>query len=99
MDAETVELARHANVALGTALFSYCCYRLVRDWKKWTRRERAVRVHLSAYLFVITVGTALLLWDIYADARVFLVLGVHLSFAAALFRNRNDPVDDRAAKP
>src|SRR5690349_15238513 len=96
---DPVELARVANVALGTWLFSYCCMRTVRDWPKWTRREKAVRVHLTAYIAVITAGTALLLWDFWADARAFLILAVHLSFAAALIRNRNDPVANRTARP
>jgi hypothetical protein len=89
---DLVELARFANIALGTWLFSYCTMRTVRDWPKWTRREKAVRVHLTAYLFVMTAGTALVLWDVNPVTRVLLLLTVHTSFALALWRNRNDPV-------
>lgn len=89
---DLVELGRIANIALGTWLFSYCMMRTVRDWPKWSRREKAVRVHLTAYLFVMTAGTALILWDVNPLTRVTLLLVVHTSFALALWRNRNDPV-------
>src|SRR5689334_5412283 len=96
---DVVEAARFLNIGLGTWLFSYCVMRTVRDWPKWTRREKAVRVHLTAYLFVMTLGTALILWDVIPDARAFLLLAVHVSFGAALIRNRNDPVTNRLARP
>lgn len=82
---------RVANVTLGTALFSYCMMRTVRDWPLWTRRERTVRAHLAAYLFVMTVGTAFKLWGVQIVGPVLLV-AVHVSFAVSLFVNRNDPV-------
>lgn len=87
---DALELVRAANILLGTALFSYSMMRIARDWPKWSRRDRAVRVHLVAYLFVMTVGTAFKLWGVQIVGPVLLVF-VHISFAAALWRNRKDP--------
>lgn len=86
------ELARAANLSLSVALIMACNMRLTRDWPQWSRRERAVRVHVTAYLFVIAYGTVEA-WASGAEPgpRILLTLLVHISFALAMFRNRNDP--------
>ena len=91
---DVIETARLCNIIAGTGLFSYCMMRTTRDWPHWTRRERAVRVHLAGYLFVLTTGTALILWGVADGLRALMLLVVHTSFAAALWRNRHDPVRD-----
>ena len=87
------ELLRIANILLSVALLMATCHRITRDWPQWTRREKVVRVHLIAYLFVIAYGTTeALAAGVKPGPRVLLVFLVHASFALALMRNRRDPV-------
>lgn len=87
------DLLRVANVVLSTALLFACNARLFRDWPDWTRRERVVRVHLTAYLFVIAYGTAeQIADDVEPGLRVLLIFAINVSFALAMWRNRRDPV-------
>lgn len=90
------DIVRIANIMLSVALMYVCNMRVFRDWPLWTRRERVVRVHVTAYLFVLAYAT---IEQLAADSkpgfRVVLVLLVHISFALALFRNRHDPATDR----
>lgn len=46
-------MLRVANIVLSVGLLMACCQRITRDWPLWSRRERVVRAHLIAYLFVI----------------------------------------------
>lgn len=87
------ELIRVVNLALSVVLFMTCTMRITRDWHGWTERERIVRIHLSAYLFVLAFGTIEALADGVAPGlRIPLLLLVHTSFARALWRTRHDPV-------
>lgn len=89
---DAYELARVANIVLSVVLLAACNYRLTRDWSEWTRREKVVRVHLTAYLAIIAYGTAeQMANDVKPGFRVLLILVTHLSFAAAMWRNRKDP--------
>lgn len=89
---ELADATRLTNLVLGTGLMWVAMLRLIRDWPRWTRRERVVRVHLTAYLFVIAYGTVeALASDTPPGSRVFLVTAVHTSFALALWRTRKDP--------
>lgn len=89
------EVMRTANIVLSVGLLIACNVRLFRDWPLWNRRERVVRAHLAAYLFVIAYGTAeQMAQRVEPGPRVALILAIHLSFAAALLRNRKDPVRD-----
>jgi hypothetical protein len=87
------ELLRWANLAMSVGLFATCMMRVFRDWHGWTHRERVVRVHLSAYLFLLGYGTIEALADgVEPGLRIPLLLLVHASFALALWRTRHDPV-------
>lgn len=87
------DLVRWVNLPLSVWLLAVCTMRLMRDWNQWTHREKVVRVHLTAYLFAITYGTTeALKLDVPPGPRVLLILVVHISFALALWRTRNDPV-------
>ena len=93
---EFYDVVRVVNVHLSVGLLAACFNRLARDWPLWTRREKAVRVHLCAYLLVIAYGTSeQLARDTAPGPRVLLILLTHLSFALAMWRNRRDPVRDR----
>lgn len=87
------DFVRSANLALSVGLFTTCMMRVVRDWAAWTERERVVRAHLTAYLFVLAYGTVeALAAGVEPGVRILLLLAVHFSFAVALWRTRNDPV-------
>ena len=92
MDEMTADMIRVANIALSVLLLVACNMRLTRDWPKWTRRERGVRVHLTAYLFILAYGTAEVLAHSNAapGVRVFMLLATHVSFALFLWRTRKD---------
>lgn len=90
---DLTELVRFANLILSAGLMLVCMLRIVRDWPQWSHRDRVVRVHLAAYLFVIAYGTVeVLAQGVEPGVRVFLLLAVHTSFALALWRTRRDPV-------
>lgn len=85
------DAVRILNLALTVILLYKCNKRTVRDWPAWTRRERAVRVHLTAYLFALGYGTVeAFTQHAAAGPRIIVVLAVHLSFFLALWRNRHD---------
>lgn len=90
---ELTELVRLANLVLSVALMLICMLRIARDWPDWNHRERVVRVHLTAYLFVIAYGTIeAIAAGVDPGARIFLLFAVHASFLLALWRTRRDPV-------
>jgi hypothetical protein len=91
---EAYDLVRVANLTLGTLVLFICFLRLTRDWPRYSRRARLVRVHLCGYVFVITYGTAeAMSQHSPAGPRIIMLLAVHVSFLAALWRSRRDPVD------
>lgn len=93
------EAVRVINLVLGVWLTFVCTLRLVRDWDRWTRREKLTRVHLTGYLLVLSYATIEQLANgAEAGLRVVLILAVHTSFALALFRSRNDPIVDRTTR-
>lgn len=88
------EVVRVANLVLGTLVMFVSFLRLTRDWPAYSRRARLVRVHLCGYVFVITYGTAeAMSQHSPAGPRIIMLLAVHASFLAALWRSRRDPVD------
>lgn len=89
---DAYEMIRLLNLFLSIALLFVANMRVTRDWRHWTRREKVVRIHLSAYLFILAYGTAeAMTQDAAIGLRIFMLLAVHVSFAAALWRTRNDP--------
>lgn len=90
------DIVRIVNLILSVVLMFVCNVRIFRDWPLWSRREQVVRVHVTAYLFVLAYGTAEQL-SARTDPglRAFLILLVHTSFAIALFRHRHDPATGR----
>lgn len=93
------EVVRLVNLVLGVWLTFVCTLRLVRDWDRWTRREKLTRVHLTGYLLVLSYATIEQLANgAEPGFRVVLILAVHTSFALALWRSRNDLVVDRTTR-
>lgn len=87
------DLIRVANLVLSIGLLYVVNMRVVRDWPRFTRRERVVRVHLNAYLAMLAYGTAeVLAMDTPPGLRVLFLLAVHCSFAGGLWATRRDPV-------
>lgn len=88
-----IDMLRLVNITLSSGLLVACFMRLTRDWPAWSRREKVVRFHLCAYLFVIAYGTTeQLAHDTRPGWRILLTLAVNLSLAVCMWLNRKDPV-------
>lgn len=87
----TENALRTACLLLAVALVVWTNLRVTRDWPRWDRRERVVRSHLNALIFIVALNLTIALTAGGLMFRLSMVLGWEVSLLCWLYVSRHDP--------